>query len=155
MYGSLPVFFPKIFPFLSYPPYPIPLSSLFSSSPHPTHHPSNLPHLSYHFPASKTNLIKSTASLCLLVRAAQTEANYRAIYLRERTVKALIQCVAAKYDLSAADRDKVKRAVRVMNAGAVVLRDQDVNKWEGEKEMMVGVRSVGGEGGEWQLEVSY
>ena len=92
--------------------------------------------------------------MCLLVRATLSESHYRAIYLRERTVEELVKCVVTKYGLRPEDQRKVKRAVRHVRGGAVVMQDSDVARMANEMEMVVAVRSAVANSQEWQLEIS-
>lgn len=89
------------------------------------------------------------------MRASRSESHYRAIYLRESTVREFIIRVVEKYGLGMEARERVKRAVRVTRGTAVLLQDGDVAGMENEIELLVGVRSVGNENWEWQLEVVY
>ena len=61
-----------------------------------------------------------------------------------------------KYDLKAEGCGEVKRVVRVFKGGAAtMLGDGDIREMNDELGLVVGVRRVSGERGDWQLEVSY
>ena len=98
---------------------------------------------------------RPAAAFCLLVRASPEDTMYRAIYLRERTVKELIRSVMEKYGHGTEEKERVIRAVRETEDEAAVLRDEDVAVMEAETEMIVGVKSISPESWEWQLEVIY
>lgn len=68
----------------------------------------------------------------------------------------MIKVVAVKYSFEDEKRARIRRAVRVTKTKAImILTDADIQGMSEETELVVGVRSVGGDRGYWQLEVCY
>ena len=94
-------------------------------------------------------------ALSIYVRAPETEENYWAVFLRDLTVQELIKRVVQKYGFSDDERDRVKMAVRVTDAGVTHLGDEDVRNMESEVAVDVKVTSLEPEGENWQLELKF
>lgn len=92
--------------------------------------------------------------LCLYVRIPDYEPYHRALYLRQRTVREFINCVAEKYSLNANERGRIRQLVIRTPIGTESVDDDDINALKDETEMFLKCAPIRGEDDMWQLVIS-